>query len=110
MKITFKASGGFIHLPGFVKPVVIDTAEISPQLASELESCVRESHFFKQPARAEVPGGAADYRTYTITVQDGRRARTIEFTDLAADQNLQRLASRLQDIARSSLRRTEENT
>ena len=108
MKITFKASGGFIHVPGFVSPVVIDTDTIASQLASELESYVRVSRFFEQPARAEAPGGAADYRTYTITVEDGQRFHTIEFTDLTVDQNLQRLASRLESIARSSNTLPEE--
>jgi hypothetical protein len=108
MKITFKASGGFIHLPGFVSPVLIDTADIAPQVATELESSVRLSRFFEQPARAEAPTGAADYRTYTITVEDSQRVHTIEFTDLIPDQNLQRLASRLESIARSSTTHPEE--
>lgn len=68
MKITFNMSGGFAYLPALSRPVIIDTAQIDPQVANQLESLVRESRFFDQPARADTTAkGAADYRTYTIT-------------------------------------------
>lgn len=104
MKITFKASGGFVFLPGLSQPFAIDTEELAPQAAHELEALVLESQFFAQPARAEGPVGAADYRTYTITVEDGPRIHTIEFTDLIDNASLQQLAARLHHLARSSNR------
>ena len=101
MKITFEMSGGFAHIPGLSGPVTIDTAQIDPQVATELESLVRQSRFFDQLARDQSPArGAADYRTYTITVQDGPQVHTIQLTDPIRDTNLGRLVSRLSVMAR----------
>ena len=101
MKITFEMNGGFAHIPALSGPVVIDTAQIDPQEATQLESLVRESRFFEQPACADILAkGAADYRTYTITVEDGPRIHTSQFTDPIMDANLERLLSRLRVIAR----------
>jgi hypothetical protein len=101
MKITFEMSGGFAPLPALSKPVIIDTAQIDPQVATELESLVRHSRFFDQPARGQSPAkGAADYRTYTITVQHGPQVHTIQLTDAITDTNLEQLVSRLSVMAR----------
>lgn len=99
MMITFEMNGGFAHIPNLSQPTIIDTAQINPKTATQLESLVRESHFFDRPIHADiVPKGAADYRTYTITVKDDLHARTIQFTDLAMDVNLERLVSCIQAI------------
>jgi hypothetical protein len=103
MKITFTASGGFAHVPALSRPVVTDTAQLDPRIAQQLESLVRESRFFEQPARVSSPAkGAADYRTYTITVEDGQRVHTVELTDPITDANLERLVSSLQASGRPS--------
>jgi len=101
MKINFKMSGGFAYIPALGKRFVIDTAQIDPNVANQLESFVRESHFFDQPARVDTTAkGAADYRTYTITVEDGPSSHTIELTDPIKDANLQRLVSNLSGMNR----------
>jgi hypothetical protein len=101
MKLTFKISGGFAYIPALSRPVIIDTAQIDPQVANQLESLVQESRFFDQPATINtVPKGAADYRTYTITVEEGSRAHTIELTDPITDANLERLVSFLEGMSR----------
>lgn len=103
MKITIEISGGFAPLPGMSKPITIDTATIDPQLASQLESLVRDCAFFDRPAFVDTTmKGAADYRTYTITVQDGPRVHTVRLTDPIRDPSLERLVSLLQVIARPS--------
>jgi hypothetical protein len=103
MTITFEMSGGFAHLPALSRPLTIDTAQIEPQARTELESLVRQSRFFDQPLRGPTPAkGAADYRTYTITVQDGPRAHTIQLTDPTTDINLEHLVSRLRVMARKT--------
>jgi len=101
MKITFEVSGGFAYFPAHSSPVIIDTAQIEPQVTDQLESLVRESRFFDQPARIETTAkGAADYQTYTITVQDGTHVHTIQLTDPINDTNLEQLVSLLQVMAR----------
>lgn len=100
MKITFKTNGGFAYLPALSKPLIIDTTQIDPQVANQLESFVRESDFFNQPAQINtVSKGAADYRTYTLTVEDGTHSHTIQLTDPIADANLQRFVSHLRNMA-----------
>src|SRR5947207_3277505 len=100
MKITFKINGGFAHLPGLSRPVMTDTAHIDPQVADQLESLVRASRFFDQPTRVDTTAkGAADYLTYTITVEDGLRLHTLQITEPIIDASLERLVSVLQNMA-----------
>jgi len=100
MKINFEISGGFAYIPNLNKPLRIDTKQIDPQVANELESFVMKSHFFEQSSQTNTKG--ADYRTYTITIEDNSRVHTIQFTDPIEDINLQQLVSRLQNLSRQS--------
>ena len=102
MTITLEMSGGFAPVPALSNPLTIDTAQIEPQARTELESLVRLSRFFDQPSRPTPAKGAADYRTYTITVQDGPRVYTIQLTDPITDINLEQLVSRLRIMARKT--------
>ena len=102
MTITLEMSGGFAPVPALSNPLAIDTAQIEPQARTELESLVRLSRFFDQPSRPIPAKGAADYRTYTITVQDGPRVSTIQLTDPITDINLEQLVSRLRIMARKT--------
>jgi len=103
MKINFEMSGGFAHIPALSGPFTIDTSQLDPQVANQLESLVRDARFFDQTALAgTLAKGAADYRTYNITVEDGSRVHTIQLTDPIKDANLGRLVSQLRTIARPS--------
>lgn len=95
MKITYQSDGGLAHIPALSGPVVIDTAQIDPQGATQLESLVRKSGFFNLPSRGGTAPKGADYRTYTITVEDGSRLHTVQLTDPITNVNLQSLLSRL---------------
>jgi hypothetical protein len=100
MKIIFKMDGGFMHLPALSAPFAIDTTQIDPQVADQIQSSVLASCFFDQSARVgTVSKGAADHRTYTITVEDGPRIHTIQLTDPVTDPNLQKLVSQLRTMA-----------
>lgn len=101
MKITLEVSGGFAHIPGLSRPIVVDTEEMDHETSGQIEELVRNARFFEQPERPEnVRPGAADYRTYLITVEDGVRARTIQLIDPIADRHLEELVSRLRAIRR----------
>ncbi len=104
MKITLETSGGFAYMPKLNAPVVTDTEQIEPDIGRQLKTLVRESRFFEQPARTiTVKKGAADYRTYTISVEDGSRIHSVELTDPITDTNLERLVALLQTLARPSM-------
>lgn len=103
MKINLEISGGFAHIPGLQKPIALDTRQMDSEVANELESVVRNSHFFELPIQNNSQAkGAADYRTYSISIEDGTQVHTIQLTDPIKDSNLQHLVSRIQSIARQS--------
>ena len=102
MRIQFKTEGGIAYLPGLSAPVTIDTAELPEPEAGELMRLVEEARFFDQPPTAAAPTrGAADYRTYTVTVEDGRRRHTVRFTDPVGDTGSQRLLDYLKAKTRA---------
>jgi hypothetical protein len=103
MKITLARSGGLAYIPALNKPVSIDTTRIDSQIAHELETLIKQARFFNLPERSSTPGkGAADHRSYTLTVQDGARTHTIQFADPILDPALNRIVSRLEALARAS--------
>ena len=89
MKITYSMRGGFAYVPTLNQPITIDTAQIDQQTADRLNSLLQSAHFFDKPIAAGAPlPGAADYRTYTITVDDGLRTHTVELNDPIVDADL----------------------
>ena len=96
-------SGGFANLPALNGPFLINTELLDEQTASQLKSLVHASRFFDQPAKSDtVALGAADYRTYTITVDDGLNMHTIQLTDPIRDTNIAQLVLKLKNMPLSS--------
>jgi Emfourin len=96
MVITFESGGGFAHFPGLSRPVRIDTAELAAEQADQLEGLVERARFFDQPPEVgSPPPGAADLRSYTITVQDGDRTHTVKTSDALEDPALRELLEHL---------------
>ena len=107
MRIQFQVEGGIAYFPGLSQPVTIDTAKLSETEAAELQQLVDAAQFFDLSATAGRRRGAADYRQYTITVeQDGRR-HTARLSDPIEGQALQALVDYLSRKA-SQLRRSGE--
>lgn len=98
MQISLKVDGGFVAMPQLSKTQSLNTEEIDPQLAHELESIVEASDFFGLPSRS-APGNpqAADLFTYTVTVQDQDRTHTVTLSDPVSDERLSRLIEILQN-------------
>lgn len=99
MRIQFQVSGGFAYFPGLSQPMTIDTNQLSKPEAAELRRLVDAAKFFDLPATASRRRGAADYRQYTITVEDGSRRHTVDLFDPIEDQNLQALVDYLSQKA-----------
>lgn len=96
MRIQFQTDGGIAYFPGLSQPFTVDTASLPPQEAAELEALVRSARFFTRPARIGAVGpGAADYRTYTISVEDVGQSHTIKAIEPIEDPSLQALIDRL---------------
>lgn len=96
MRIQFQREGGLAYFPGLSQPRVVDSADLPAAEADRLRQLVAEANFFQQPAAPRtLPKGAADYQQYTITVEDGRRRRTVRLADPIADPKLQALVEYL---------------
>ena len=102
MRIELKTEGGIAHFPGLSRPVVIDSAALSAEDDAELRRLVEAARFFERPPTVGTPScGAADYRRYMISVEDGGRQHTVQLVDPVEDPSLQQLLRFLQVKARA---------
>ena len=92
MQIHFEQEGGLFYIPSLSRPVDFDTDNLEKEQAEKLKSFVEDAHFFHLANHiGNVPGGAADYYTYTITVNESGRAKTVQILEPISDEALQRL-------------------
>jgi hypothetical protein len=105
MRIEFQTEGGIAHFPGLSRPVAIDGDALAEEEARELARLVEAARFFERPTVAGAARrGAADYRQYTITVEEGGRQHTLQLADPVEDPSLQQLLRFLQTKAREMRR------
>ena len=108
MRVTFKTEGGVAHFPGLARPVCIDTEDLSPDEAQELEQRVRDARLFEADGAAAGRGAAArDARCHTITVEEGEDRRTARVCDPAKNPEVGSLVSLLEAHRRRTLREAE---
>ena len=92
MRVEFTTEGGIAFFPGLSRPAVIDSADLAPDDADELRRLLDDAAFFERPAQARaMPKGAADYRQYTISVEEQGRRHAIRLSDPVDDPRLQAL-------------------
>lgn len=103
MTIHFRMSGGFAPIPALSRTFLFDTGQLTEADAEVIESMIERSHFFAQPPITKPSKGAADFRTYTITVEDGQHSHTVQLVDPVTEPNLQRLVSQMGQMARASV-------
>jgi len=102
MRVTYTVEGGFAAIPGLAKPIAIESATLPSDQGGELERRVQAARFFDQPTRQDTPPpGAADYRTYVITVEDGNQSNTVRLIDPIQDVALRDLVQFLQALSRN---------
>jgi len=97
MRIQFETLGGFAYFPGLQRPLRIDTERLTTLQAGEIESMVRAANFFDQPGSSR-PSGAADYRSYRITIEDGEKSHTVQVVESTADHSLLALIAYLRAL------------
>jgi hypothetical protein len=96
MRIQFHMEGGIAFFPRLSSPHTIDSDQLPEQEADELKRLVKAADFFALPAVVGSPApGAADYRQYTITIEDEGKEHTVHVTDPIEDPNLQALVANL---------------
>lgn len=92
MRVQLKITGGVSYFPGLSQPVMIDSDALPGEQAKKLNHLVEQVHFFDLPSAVNTPApGAADYRQYTITVDDGDRHHVVQATDPVDNPELQAL-------------------
>jgi len=92
MRITLKIEGGIAHFPGLQQPLSVAVDSLPAAEQSQMRELLSACDFFHLPARLDVPApGAADYRTYIITVQTAQQTHTVTVYDPVRDQRLQEL-------------------
>jgi hypothetical protein len=101
VRIELETEGGFAAFPGLARPVTIDTAALPTEEAETIAGLVRDARFFARPEPEQaMPPGAADYRTYTITVEDGAQRRMLRVHDPITDAHLAALIARVRAAGR----------
>jgi len=98
MRVELQTDGGVAYFPGLSKPVVVNSADLPQAQANQLQQLLDDARFFELPgASRSLPKGAADIRSYTITVEDGRRRSTVRLVDPIENKSLQALIKFLED-------------
>jgi emfourin len=107
MRVQFQSEGGVAFFPGLQKPVSIDVDALPASDADRLRQLVRAANFFDLPAHIGAPPrGAADMRTYTLTIEDGGQRHTVRVAEPITDDALQELVNALQTQVRTLRRPT----
>lgn len=86
-----RTEGGFAAIPGLTRPIVLDSDTLPPQEAQEMRLLVTAAHFFDLPAQQSLPQHGADYRRYTITIDDADKHHSVQFTEPVTDAQLRDL-------------------
>ena len=102
MRVQFKTEGGIAYFPGLSKAVTMDSQKLSPAEGAQLEQVVNAAHFFDLPSQVGIPPrGAADYRQYLVTVEEGSRRHTVRFIEPLENPDLQALIDYLRTQAKA---------
>lgn len=97
MRIEFAVEGGLAHFPGLAEPVTVDADLLGQDDAEQLRRLVAAARFFDLPAAVGAPArGAADYRQYILTIDDGSRTHTVRVLEPIEDPVLQELVQAVQ--------------
>ena len=100
MKVEFQVSGGVGFFPGLAAPRTVDVDALPPAERDALKAAVDAADFFSLPRRFAAPKGAADYKTYQITIEDQGRRHSISVPDPVANPSLQKLIEHLTGLTR----------
>lgn len=110
MRVTFKTEGGVAHFPGLARPVRIDTEDLPPGEARELEEGLRAAGLLGEDPDDRRDAGASaenlpDARCHTITVERDDERRSTRVCDPVASPKMGSLISLLERHRRRVLAR-----
>ncbi len=91
MRLRLSADGGFAALPGLRRPVTVDLDNLPEAETRDVRKLIESCDFFSLPERFAAPAGAADYREYTITVEQGGKQHTVRVPEVGGPPELLKL-------------------
>jgi hypothetical protein len=92
MRIVFTTEGGLAFFPGLSRPAVINSHDLAAAEAAELERLLDSARFFELPEGSRaLHRGAADYRQYTMSVENKNRRHTVRLADPVENPQLEAL-------------------
>ena len=101
MRIRFERTGGFANIPLRAE---IDTANMPPERAQQLERLIENARPFDQPSQSSAAVVPDDLQ-YQVTFEDAERSQTINTSDSAAPDDLKLLFDFLGEEALNKLQR-----
>jgi hypothetical protein len=85
MKIYLEKSSGMY--PSSSPTIIVDTANLKEEEKSQIQKLIEDSNFFNMTD--SLPNvGAADFNTYTITVETEDRKHSVTTSSFSTDQNV----------------------
>jgi hypothetical protein len=99
MRVHFQMSGGVGFFPGLAAPRTVDVDSLPDRDQQSLREALDTAQFFSLPPRIAAPAGAADHRTYRITIEDGARHHTVSVAEPVASAPLQQLVQVVRSLA-----------
>jgi hypothetical protein len=98
VRLLLVVEGGFAAIPGLRRRVDVDVDALPPEQAQQVCELLDRADFFELPESIDPPPGAADYREYVLTADDGERCHTVRCPDFAAPPDLQALVELLDTL------------
>lgn len=95
MRITLEQKGGFA---GIVMRREIDTATLAPEQVAEITPMIEQADLFSASEAPPTPRRGFDMQSYTMTVEDGERKRTLRLQDGAVPEGVRPLLAWMQKV------------
>lgn len=96
MRIHFTRSGGFT---GMKLSTALNTEELPPEQAAEVDKLVGEAAFFELPERLLPERPQPDRFHYQVTVEAGEKSRSVECSEATVPDSLRPLLNYLTTYA-----------
>ncbi|MFN8449950.1 MAG: protealysin inhibitor emfourin [Anaerolineae bacterium] len=97
MRIQLKTDGGAAYFPALAQPRALEDDDLSETDRTRLEALTDAADFFNLPPdMSGAQRGAADYQSYTLTIEMAGKQHTVRFNDLTDDQRLNDLLAFVQ--------------
>lgn len=81
MQIELSIDGGFAAFPGLAKPILLDAADLSPELGDELKRLLDAALAEKRPRASTRAAAVPDGRRYSINIHSGGTRSDIKAAD-----------------------------